>query len=231
MLRRIGPENESKLSNRVRVYCEAGAGRLTRTTLVHLAEHDLLELVVARDGTSGSDTTENVSAGTLEERAHALLGDDRAGSVEHALVVHGTTRGHHHATTDRVERVRSETSRSSNNPAEQERGKEVLREVTGQDNGLERVVETEVETTVDNDTNDRGDEATVETGNTVRGEGLTVDVDETVELTVTARLSVLGVVGKTGTGVVERVDEEEGGGTSSLRTVLALGYLLNPPGR
>ena len=80
----------------------------------------------------------------------------------------------------------------------------------------ERVVDTEVETTVDDDTDDRGDEATVETGNTVRGEGLAVDVHETVELTLTTRLGVLGVVGKTGTGVVEGVDEEEGSGTGSL---------------
>ena len=49
---------------------------------------------------------------------------------------------------------------------------------------------------------DRGTEATVEAGKTVRGNGLAVDVNQTVELTVTSALGGLGVVGKTGTGVV-----------------------------
>ncbi len=77
------------------------------------------------------------------------------------------------------------------------------------------VVDTEVETTVDDDTNDGGDEATVETGNTVRGKRLLVDVDETVELTSSSTLGGLRVVGETRTRVVKRVDEEEGRGTSS----------------
>ena len=54
---------------------------------------------------------------------------------------------------------------------------------------------------------------------TVGGEGLAVDVDKTVELTVTTLGSVLGVVTETGTGVVERVDEEKRSGTSSLSYV------------
>ncbi len=43
--------------------------------------------------------------------------------------------------------------------------------------------ETKVQTAVDNDTNNGGDETTVETGDTVGSKGLPVDVDETVELT------------------------------------------------
>ena len=79
----------------------------------------------------------------------------------------------------------------------------------------EGVVDTEVETTVDNDTNDRGDETTVKTSNTVGREGLAVDVDQAVELTGSSTLGGLVVVGETGTGVVEGVDEKEGRGTSS----------------
>lgn len=79
----------------------------------------------------------------------------------------------------------------------------------------ERIVDTEVETTVDDDTNDGGDEATVETRKTVRRKGLLVDVNETVELTLSSTLGRLGVVGETSTGVVKGVDEEKGRGTSS----------------
>ena len=78
----------------------------------------------------------------------------------------------------------------------------------------EGVVDTEVETTVDDDTDNRGDEATVETGDTVRREGLLVDIDETVELTSSSALGRLGIIGKTGTCVVKRINEEQRRGTS-----------------
>ena len=78
-----------------------------------------------------------------------------------------------------------------------------------------RVVDTEVETTVDDDTDDGGDESTVEASNTVRREGLLVNVNETVELTSSSTLGRLGVVRKTRTSVVEGVDEEQRSSTSS----------------
>ena len=78
----------------------------------------------------------------------------------------------------------------------------------------EGVVDTEVETTVDDDTDNRGDEATVETGNTVGRESLLVDVNEAVELTSSSTLGRLRVVGETRTRVVERVHEEQRRGTS-----------------
>lgn len=125
------------------------------------------------------------------------------------------TRGHHHAATDGVKGVGGDTGTSGDRPTEEERSEEVALKRTDEEDGLDGVVHAEVETAVDNDTGDGGHETTVETGNTVRGHGLAVDVNKTVELTLTARLGVLGVVGKTSTGVVERVDEEEGGGTGS----------------
>lgn len=79
----------------------------------------------------------------------------------------------------------------------------------------ERVIDTEVETTVDDDANDRRNKASVKTGNTVRLEGFAVDVDETVELALSSTLGGLSVIRETGTSVVERVDKEQGGGTSS----------------
>jgi hypothetical protein len=79
----------------------------------------------------------------------------------------------------------------------------------------EGVVATEVETTVDDNADDGRHEATVETGNAVRGERLAVDVSETVELAGAAGLGRLVVVRKARTGEVERVDEEEGGSTSA----------------
>jgi hypothetical protein len=188
--------------------------RLTRSTLELLAEEDELGLVVDGEHTSTGDTTENVGTSSLEERLDTLSGDDLAGSIHGTLVLDGLTGGHHHATTDGVERVRGDTGTSGDGPSESERGQEVTLEVSGKEDRLDRVVHTEVQTTVDDDTTNGGEETTVETGNTVGSEGLLVDVYETVELALTTLLGGLGVVGKTGTGVVEGVDEEEGSGTS-----------------
>lgn len=47
-----------------------------------------------------------------------------------------------------------------------------------------------------------------------RSQSLSVDIDQTVELSGTTDLGRLVVVGETGSGVVERVDEQEGRSTS-----------------
>jgi len=187
---------------------------LTRSTLEGLAEEDQLKLIVDRQDTGTGNTTEDVGTSTVEQRLDTVGGNDLAGSVEGGLVLDGLTRGHHHATADGVKRVGSDTGSGGDAPTKSERGEEAGLEALGEE-GLEGVVHAEVETTVDNDTGDGGHEATVQTSNTVRGDGLAVDVNETVELAGTTRLGVLGVVGETGTGVVQGVDKQHGRGTGS----------------
>jgi hypothetical protein len=191
-------------------------GYLAGTALEGLAEEEDLELIVDGQDTGTGNTTEDVGTGTVEESTDTVLGDDLATSVEGTLVLDGLTGGHHHATTDGVKGVGSDTGSGGDAPTESEGGKEVVLEGTGEQDGLERVVHAEVETTVDNDTSNGGHETTVETGNTVRGDGLAVDINHAVELTLTTLLGVLGIVGETGTGVVKGVDEKHRGGTSSL---------------
>lgn len=189
---------------------------LAGTTLEGLSEEEELELIVDGQHTSTGDTTENVGTGTLEERLDTLLGNNLLEGIDGGLVLDGLTRGHHHTPTDSVKRVRGDTGTGGDAPTEEERGKEVSSERADEDNGLDGVVHAEVQTTVDNDTGDGGTEATVQTSDTVGGEGLAVNVDKTVELTLTSSLGGLGVIGQTGTGVVEGVDEKQGGGTGSL---------------
>jgi hypothetical protein len=181
-----------------------------------LAEHQDLHLIVDGQDTGTGDTTENVGTCTLEERLEALLGDDLATGIEGRLVLDGLTGGHHHTTTDGVQGVGSNTGTGGDTPSEKEGGKEVTLKRTDEDDRLDRIVHTEVETTVDDDTSDGRTETTVETSDTIRGESLLVDVDQAVELALTTGLGVLVVVGKTGTGVIEGVDEEEGSSTGSL---------------
>jgi hypothetical protein len=184
-------------------------------------------LIVDGQHTSTGDTTENVGTSTLEERLHTLLGNDLTGSIHRRLVFDSLTRSHHHTTTDGVQWVRSDTGTSGDGPSESERGKEVTLEGTGEENWLDRIVHSEVQTTVNDDTEDGRTETTVETGNTIGSEGLLVNVHQAVELTVTTSLGSLGIVGKTGTGVIEGVDEEEGSGTSSLSSVSACQLIVD----
>lgn len=122
---------------------------------------------------------------------------------------------HHHTTTNGIKRVRGNTGTGGNTPTESERGQEVALERTGKESRLKRVVHTEVQTTVNDDTKDGRSETTVQTRDTVGCKGLLVHIYQAVELAFATLLGRLGVVGKTGTGVVEGVDEQEGSSTSS----------------
>jgi hypothetical protein len=185
--------------------------------LESLSEHQDLHLIVDGQDTGTGDTTENVGSSTLEEGLGTLLGNDLTESIEGRLVLDSLTRSHHHTTTDSIQWVRSNTSTSGNTPSKKEGGKEVALKRTDKDDRLDRVVHTEVQTTVNNDTSDGRTETTVQTSDTISGEGLLVHIDQTVELTSTTGLGVLVVVGETSTGVIEGVDEEEGGSTGHLR--------------
>merc|ERR1719153_1716951 len=79
--------------------------------------------------------------------------------------------------------------------------------------GAQGVKQTEVHATVDEDTNSRDGEASVQTLDTVRLESLHVDINETIELTSSSLGFV--VIGKPGSGVVQGVYEEKGQSTSS----------------
>jgi hypothetical protein len=107
---------------------------------VDLAEHELLHLVVEGQDTGTGNTSKDVGTGSLEERLGTLLGNDLGSSVEHGLVVDGSTGGHHHSSSDSVERVRSETGTGGDTPTEEERGHEGSLKRTNKDDGLNGVV-------------------------------------------------------------------------------------------
>jgi len=170
---------------------------------------DLLELIETREHTSSSNTTENVSTSTVEERGDAFLGDDLSGTIQRALVLDSLTRGHHHTTTNGIQRIRGKTGNDGDSPSKSERGEERSLEWSGENHRLEGIVETEVATAVDDNSDARDPETSVETNETIGLEGLGVDINETLELALSSLLGSLVVVGKTGTGVVKRVHEAE----------------------
>lgn len=79
----------------------------------------------------------------------------------------------------------------------------------------ERIKKTKVKTTVDNNTNNRGNETMVKTSNTIGIDSLLVNVNEAIELMLPSTLSGLGVIGETCMSVVEGVDEKKGRSTDT----------------
>jgi len=126
------------------------------------------------------------------------------------------TRSHHHTSTDRIERIWGNTSTSSDSPAKQKGGQEVALQGTDEEYRLDWVVHAEVETAINDYTKYGGTKATVESKNAICGKCLLVNIDQAVELTVSAGLGVLRVVCQTCTSIVERVNKEKGSGTGGL---------------
>lgn len=168
----------------------------------------MYQFVETGQDTSAGDTSQYVGTSTLHERHEAFFLHDLDEAVDGAVVFLGLTRRHHHTSSDGVDRVGDETRSDGHGIAERERKQQAR--IIAQHDRLERVVEAEIAATVDDNAHARDDETSVQAGNTVRRERLSVDVDETVELTFAAAfLGRLGVVGQTGTCVVERVDETQ----------------------
>ena len=151
---------------------------------------DLLELVETSQDTSAGHTTEDVGSSTLHHGHEAFVLEDLDTAVDGALVLDGGTGGHHHTTSDGVDGVGHEAGADGHTPAQEEGQEQGL--VVSQEDGLEGVVHAEVHATVDEDTDARDGETTVQALDTVGLEGLPVDVNEAVVLALsTLALSVV----------------------------------------
>jgi len=166
---------------------------------------DLLHRVETGQNTSAGGSTKNIGACSLEEGRDSLVLEDLHSGVHWALVMHSGTRRHHHSSTNRVDGVGGERGEHSDCVSECEGDQESG--ILGEEDWLERIVQTEVETSVDEDADGRNDEASVKTGNAVGRDRLSVHVDQAFVLTFTAL--AFGVVGELGTGEIERVDDAQ----------------------
>jgi len=166
---------------------------------------DLFEGVEARQDASAGYASKDIGASALHHRHEAFVLHNLNGAVDGALVFDGRSGRHHHTTTDGVDGVGHESRRDCDGVAQAERKKQPG--VGSQQDRLQGIVEAEVHPAVYENTDARNDESSVQTLDSVGLEGLGVDVDETLVLTLAA--FALGVVGQTRTGVVERVDERE----------------------
>jgi len=154
----------------------------------------LLELVKPSQYTGSCDSSEDVSSCSLHQGHEPFILADLHKAVHGTLVLHSATGGHHHAPSDSVDGVGHQASCDSDSPPEKE-GNTHSSIFTEQER-LECIIETEVHATVDEDTNGRDGESSVETLDTIRLECLHINKNQTIELTfATLALSIIGKPG------------------------------------
>lgn len=130
--------------------------------------------------------------------------------MKHTAVLDGGSRGHHHSSADGIQRIRDDTSRHSDGIT-QNKGQDHGTILADQDR-LEGVIETKIETSVHDDADGRDDETTVKTGDTIGGGSLLQAVEHSRELTLndgTILLDGLGIVSQTSTNVIQRINEAQ----------------------
>jgi len=155
--------------------------------------------------TSTGNTSENVGTSTFHQTHETFVLDDLASAIDGTVVFNTATTGHHHSPSNGINWVGSKTRNNGNRPTEEEGDKSGSR-ISDKD-WFEGIVETKVETSVDEDTDARDDETSVETSNTIGSEGLLVDIDETVVLSFAVFAFV--VVSESSSGKIEGVDNSQ----------------------
>merc|ERR1719309_1223066 len=170
-----------------------------------------LELIKSSQHTSTSNTSKNVGTGSFHHGHEPFVLQNLDTTVNGAFVLNSTTRGHHHSSSDGVNGIGHKSSSNGNTPAKKE-GQANICTVTEEDR-LESVKHAKVHATVDEDTNSRDGEASVQALDAIRFECLSIDINETIELALTTL--TLGVIGKPGSGIVKRVHKQKRHSTSS----------------
>merc|ERR1712183_830546 len=173
-----------------------------------------LELIKSSQHTSTSNTSKNVGTGSFHHGHEPFVLQNLDTTVNGAFVLNSTTRGHHHSPSDRVHGIGHKSSSNGNTPAKKE-GQANICTVTKED-GLESVKHAKVHATVDEDTNSRDGETSVQALYTIRFKGLHIDINKTIELALTTL--TLGIISKPGPGIVKRVHKQKRHSTSSTTT-------------
>ena len=163
----------------------------------------------------GSDGTEGVGSGSLEKSTDSLFLHDLLEAVNGSVVdplILGLLGLHLQTTTDGVEGVRGVSGRDGGHLGADELGsgtEETVLTLLVRVVSRQSVKESEVDSTVGDDSGDGNSDSVVKSSDTRSPDGLDNAVNKTVEL----GLSATDIGGKTGTGVVERVDNHERSGS------------------
>lgn len=86
----------------------------------------------------------------------------------------------HHSSSDGINGIRESFRTGDNSLGEEELNEKVVLKVIGQDKFFTSIIHTEVESSVDENTNNRDSETSVETSNTISLEDLFSTIEDTL---------------------------------------------------
>lgn len=165
----------------------------------------VLDNIGTSQDTGAGNTSKDVGSSSFHQRHKTFVLDNCFGAINRTGVFNSTTTGHHHTPSDGVDWVRSQSTDNSDSPSQEETGASGT--LFSEKDWSKSIVKSEVESSVDEDTNARDDESSVETLDTIGSESFLVDIEESVELSFSVGAFV--VVGESGSGKVQRVDNSQ----------------------
>jgi len=189
---------------------------LIRAANTTLETHGSLDFTVQHQHQSRAHSAESVSSGTLEQGSGALFLNDLPEAVNssgvHPLGL-GLLRLHLQTSADSIEGVRSITSSDSSNLGDGEFRTQTnkARLLSVRIDAGQRVVHTEVHTSVGDDTSDGDTEAVIQTHET---RGTLGSLDQTISQAVEGLSTSTDVRSKSGTSIVQRIDDGQRTSTS-----------------
>lgn len=174
-----------------------------------VSSQPVLEFVVKNEDQSGTNGSVDIGQVTLEETTGTFLSVNLFEAIDSAAIFFGTsTRLHHKSSSDGVEGVGQGFGEGDTELGKEELGEHVsLSLIFTEDPSLTGIVSTEVEGSVDEDTNKGDAQTSVNTLETVGFVGFGDTVDKTLVL-------FTDIVGQSGSAVIEGVHEHHGGSTS-----------------
>lgn len=173
-----------------------------------------MDLVVEDEHKSSSGSSEDVGERSLEESEGTLVGDDLSEAVDGSLVLlllDWSSRLHHESSSHSVEWVGNDTRGGGHGLSEHPHREDVGLLDVLEEESLSSIEETEVGSSVEEDTNDGDLETLVESTSAVLLGDLFEAIDEPVELSVS---SASDVSSQSGSGEVEWVHNAKRSRTS-----------------
>lgn len=169
----------------------------------------MLEFVVENEDQGGTNGSVDVGQVTLEETSSTFLSVDFLEAIDSAVIFFCTsTRLHHKSSSDGIEGIRQGFGEGDAELGEEELSEDVgLSLVFTEHPSLTGIVGTEVESSVDEDTDEGDAQTSVNTLETIRFVGLGDTVDQTLVL-------LANIVSQSGSAVIEGIDEHHRGSTS-----------------
>lgn len=185
--------------------------RVKKKHKVHSLVKDLLDLIVQDEDEGTTQTSKNVRESSLEESRSTFVSGDLLPAIESTVVDLFATRLHHESSSDGIEGVRDDTRDGRHSLSDEELEEEASARVFADEQVLGGIVETEVSTSVHDDTLDGDTETLVEGhGTTLLGD-LAQAVTETVELSLA--IGTTDISSQSSSGKIEGVDDEQRTGT------------------